>query len=30
MKLMELFGYTDQGQTTEEAAMPGLEARRND
>lgn len=30
MKLMELFGYTGEGQNIEEAAMPGMEARSND
>ena len=30
MKLMELLGYTGEGQTIEEAEMPGMEARSND
>lgn len=30
MKLRELFGYIAEGQTIEEAAMPGSEARSND
>lgn len=30
MKLSELFGYTGEEQTIEEAAMLGLEARSND
>ena len=30
MKLRELFSYTGEGQTIEEAAMPGREARSND
>ena len=30
MKLRKLLGYTGEGQTIEEAAMPGLEARTND
>ena len=30
MKLRELFRYTSEEQTIEEAAMPGMEARNND
>lgn len=30
MKMMELFGYTGERKTIEEAAMPDLEARSND
>ena len=30
MKLRELFGYTGEGQSIGEAAMPGREARSND